>query len=222
MHVTLVCAISLDGKLSTAARDPVRFTSRRDRERLHALRDSADALLVGAATIRAEDPPLLPDAARADSRVAAGKKRWPVRAIASRTLDLPLGRSLVRIDGAPTYVFTSGALGAGNAAARERLEAAGVVLRAASLTEALQILGREQGAERVVAEGGGVLNAELFAADLVDDLELTVAPVILGGSGAPTLVDGPGFSQDALKRARLVSHEATSDGELFLKYSFRP
>ncbi|MEZ0229937.1 MAG: hypothetical protein ACAI25_15040 [Planctomycetota bacterium] len=50
---------------------------------------------------------------------------------------------------------------------------------------------------------------------------LTVAPVILGGAGAPTLVDGAGFSQEALKRARLLSHESTSDGEVFLTYSFR-
>src|SRR3954462_12255744 len=101
MHVTLVCAVSLDGKLSTVAREPVRFPSRRDRARLHALRDAADAILVGARTIRAEDPPLLPDEKRARARAAAGKKPYPVRAIASRTLDLPLGRALVRKEEAP-------------------------------------------------------------------------------------------------------------------------
>lgn len=218
MHVTLVCAISLDGKLSSAARDPVRFTSRRDRARLHAVLDAADALLVGASTIRAEDPPLLPDERRADARVAAGRKRWPVRVIASRTLDLPIGRALVPRADAPLYVFTSDPVDAGK---RARLEAAGAIVRVASMPSLLETLAREQGVERVAAEGGGALNAALFAEDLVDELELTIAPVILGGATAPTLVDGPGFTQEKLKRARLVSHEVTEDGEVFLKYSFR-
>ncbi len=218
MHVTLVCATSLDGKLSSVARDPVRFTSRRDRVRLHSFEDAADAILIGAATIRAEDPPLLPDEARADARVAAGKRRHPVRAIVSRTLDLPTERALVRRDGAPVYVFTAEPVDAGR---RSRLEAAGAFVRAASVRDALGILAREQGVERVVAEGGGALNAELFALDLVDELELTLAPVILGGAYAPTLVDGAGFTQETLKRARLLAHESTSDGEVFLKYSFR-
>ena len=94
-------------------------------------------------------------------------------------------------------------------------------MRIASIPDGLVTLAREQGVERVVAEGGGLLNAALFSADLVDELELTLAPVILGGSGAPTLVDGPGFTQGELKRARLLAHEATKDGEVFLKYSFR-
>src|SRR5581483_7321061 len=147
MHVVVVCAVSLDGKLSTAARDPVRFTSRRDRARLHALRDAADAILLGARTIRAEDPPLLPAADRAEERARAGRRRWPVRAIFSATLDLPLGRALARQEGAPLYVFTTGEPDAGK---RQRLEAAGALVRRASVREALQVLEREAGVQRAV------------------------------------------------------------------------
>lgn len=207
MHVTVVCATSLDGKLATASRGPVRFTSRRDRARLHALRDAADAVLVGGATVRAEDPPLLP-----------AKPPYPVRAIFSRTLDLPRGRALVVKESAPAYVFTADT---GDAGKRAALEAAGVLVRSASVRDALETLRRERGCERFVALGGGQLNADLFAADLVDELELTLCPVILGGTEAPTLVDGPGFTDATLKRAKLVAHEATPEGELFLRYSLR-
>ena len=127
MQVTVVCAISLDGKLADASRGPVRFPSARDRERLHALRDAADAIIVGASTIRAEDPPLLPTEARSRERVARGKRAFPVRAVFSRTLDLPIGRALSREKGAPLYVFTEGVPDAGK---KTRLEGAGASVRA--------------------------------------------------------------------------------------------
>jgi 5-amino-6-(5-phosphoribosylamino)uracil reductase len=216
MRVTVVCAISLDGKLANASRGPVRFPSARDRARLHALRDTADALIVGASTIRAEDPPLLPTEARSKERVARGKRSFPVRAVFSRTLDLPIGRALARVDGAPLYVFTEGVPDAGKKA---RLEQAGVRVCIASTREALEVLAREEQVERVLCEGGGVLNASLLEADVVDEMELTLCPVVLGGTGAPTLVDGPGLAE--LKRAKLVAHEVTPEGEVFLRYSFR-
>ncbi|HZV02046.1 MAG TPA: dihydrofolate reductase family protein [Planctomycetota bacterium] len=218
MHLAIACAISLDGKLSTAARDPVRFTSRRDRERLHALREAADAILLGARTIRAEDPPLLPSKEAVARRRARGKTPFPIRAVFSRTLDLPLGRALAPAEDAPVYVFTVETADEGK---RSALTTQGAIVRHAPIDEALRILAAEQGVEHVLAEGGGELNAELFRLDLVDELELTVCPLVIGGATAPTLVDGPGFGKDAFKRARLLSHEATADGELFLRYSFR-
>ncbi len=215
MRVTVVCAISLDGKLADASRGPVRFTSARDRSRLHALRDAADAIIVGAATIRAEDPPLLPSESRSRERVARGRRTFPVRAIFSRTLDLPIGRALSHAEGAALYVFTEGVPDEGKKA---RLEGAGARVRTASIRGALEVLAQEEGVERVLCEGGGVLNAALFAQDLVDELELTLCPVVIGGTGAPTLVDGPGLPD--LKRAKLLWHEVTPEGEVFLRYSF--
>jgi len=216
MPLTVVCAVTLDGKLSDARRGPVRFTSSKDRSRLHALRDEADAIIVGATTIRSEDPPLLPDAERSERRRARGKKPSPVRAIFSKTLDLPFGRALARKEGAPLYIFTGGTADEGK---KERLEAVGALVRTASPREALQLLEREQEATRVLCEGGGALNAAFFRDDLVDELELTLCPVILGGTSAPSLVDGE--LAGIVKRARLMAHEVTSEGEVFLRYSFR-
>lgn len=221
-HVTIVCATSLNGKLSTAARDPVRFTSRADRARLHALRDGADAILLGAATLRAEDPPLLPTAERRAARASRGLALDPIRAIVSRTLDLPVGRALERAREAPVHVFTTGQ--AGEAPAR-RLEDAGIhvhdlgsPLDYARVLETLAGLG----VKRLVCEGGGEINAGLLEAGLVDDLALTLCPVVIGGSAAPTLVDGVGFAPDRFPHARLVRHELSPSGELFLDYQLVP
>ncbi|MBI3725280.1 dihydrofolate reductase family protein [bacterium] len=221
-RVTIACATSLDGKIATAQRDPIDWTSRRDRARLHALRDGADAILIGAATLRAEDPPLLPTPERARAREKAGRRPLPVRAVVSRTLDLPLARALEPREGAPVHVFTVMDC---PRAARERLTTRGIRVHVhedeVDLARALAFLKEHEGVRSVLCEGGGVLNAALLQAGLVDELELTVVPVVIGGDLSPTLVDGIGFSRERLLRAKLVSHEATPEGEVFLRYRFR-
>lgn len=217
-RVAICVAASLDGKITTATREPVTFPSRADRARLFRLRDGADALLVGAGTIRAEDPPLLPDAERREARVAAGRGPCPLRVIVSRSLDLPLGRALAVDPDSPVVVLT----GEGAPAEREaRLTDAGCrVLRFpkdALLSAGLAALRADFGAEEVLCEGGGALNAEVLAAGLAERIHLTLCPVILGGAGSPTLADGPGFTLGAAPRATLEACDRVGD-ELFLTY----
>jgi 2,5-diamino-6-(ribosylamino)-4(3H)-pyrimidinone 5'-phosphate reductase len=218
-HVTIVCAASLDGKLSTARRDPVRFTSRADRARLHALEDASDAILIGAGTLRAEDPPLLPTPERRAARVARGLAPNPLRVVLSASLDLPLGRSLAPTEKAPVHVFQTRG---GPETGRARLEAHGIDVVAGpsspeSLAGVLALLER-LGVRRLLCVGGGNVNARLFEEDLVDEVKLTVCPVLIGGKDAPTLFDGTGFPADRLRRATLVRQEVSSEGELFLDY----
>ena len=71
----------------------------------------------------------------------------------------------------------------------------------------------------ITGVSAGAINASFLAGDLVDELALTLCPVILGGAAAPTPVEGEGFDRDSLRRARLDSVEQKG-GELFLRYSF--
>jgi len=221
-RVAICVAASLDGKLATAARDPVTFPSRADRARLFALRDAADALLVGAGTIRAEDPPLLPDAARRAARRRAGRGPAPLRVVVSRSLDLPLGRALVADPASPVVVLTAPQAPEPAAA---RLRAAGCeVVRLPGpelLAAGLELLAARHGVRDVLCEGGGDLNARVLAAGLAERLHLTLCPVVLGGAGAPTLADGPGFALAAAPRATLEACERVGD-ELFLTYRLTP
>ncbi|MFH1463794.1 MAG: dihydrofolate reductase family protein [Pseudomonadota bacterium] len=82
---------------------------------------------------------------------------------------------------------------------------------------ALEVLERVHGVRRLLVEGGGDLIAQLLAAGLLDELHVTLCPLLLGGRGAPSLVDGPGLALAALPRLRLVSEERVGD-ELFLRY----
>jgi 5-amino-6-(5-phosphoribosylamino)uracil reductase len=116
------------------------------------------------------------------------------------------------------YVF---ATGTPSPERRNALSSAGIEVREVpDLSRVLDVLAQEQGVKRVLAEGGGELNAALFSEELVDELELTLCPIVIGGASAPTLVDGAGFAADELRRATLVSSETMSTGELFLRYRF--
>jgi riboflavin-specific deaminase-like protein len=196
----------------------VTFTSRRDRAHLHALRDASDVVLVGAATIRAEDPPLLPTAERAAARRAAGLAELPIRAIVSGTLDLPVGRALAARAGGAVVVFT---IDDAPAERRSALEAAGIEVEPCGrdrvdFARALASLER-RGARRVLAEGGGDLGFSLFQADLVDEVELTICPFVIGGVRAPSPADGVGFRASELKRFTLADHRVEA-GEVYLRY----
>src|SRR5262245_45803325 len=86
------------------------------------LRDQADAILVGAGTVRAEDPPLLPDDARRATRVAAGLRSDPVRVVVTRGLDVPLeGKALRPRPGAPVVLLVVGTPPAERVAAAQAL-----------------------------------------------------------------------------------------------------
>jgi 2,5-diamino-6-(ribosylamino)-4(3H)-pyrimidinone 5'-phosphate reductase len=222
--VALVLAMSLDGKIATTRRDPVTFTSRRDRERLHALRDRSDAILLGARTVRVEDLPLLPTAERAAMRTRAGLTRLPLRAVVSASLDLPTsGRALERRVGAPVVIFTTERAPAER---RRVLEEEGVAVEVAGtervdLERAVALLGSRYACRRVLAEGGGTLAFALFERDQVDEVYLTVCPVVIGGEAAPTAADGAGFTKEMIRRAELVEWSAGGEGEIFLKYAMR-
>jgi 2,5-diamino-6-(ribosylamino)-4(3H)-pyrimidinone 5'-phosphate reductase len=89
---------------------------------------------------------------------------------------------------------------------------------AVSIPDLLSLLGG-RGVRTLLCEGGGQIVAHFFAARAVDALYLTLVPRILGGTDAPTLAGGPGFSPNEIPDAKLASLEHIGD-ELFLRYDF--
>jgi len=206
----------LDGSTAIAGRVG-ELSSPTDAELFRALRSVADAVLVGAQTVRGEQygPVRLPDELRAE-REAAGHRPVPALAVVTRSLQLDWDApAFAEADPAsPTIIVTC------EAADRERLAEAkdqGPVIvaggeRVDPATALEELAGH--GIEVVLCEGGPTLLGELLAADLLDELCLTLAP-LAGGDPLPVAVYPAG--DRALVRFRLA-HVLQDEASLFLRY----
>lgn len=175
--VELKLAASLDGRLALKSGAARWITGTAARRQAHRLRAAADAVLVGAGTVRQDDPALT---------VRHVRGPQPVRVILSGRLDLPERARVLAPGRAPTWVLTGRAAAAGRKA--RRLRARGVEVLAVpgraggrlDLAAALRLLAA-RGVRRLLVEGGVELATALLASRLADRLHVHVAPVILGG-----------------------------------------
>ncbi len=174
---------------------------------MRALRARADAIVIGASNLRADDPDLMPSAlrvvvTRAGDGVSPSARmfdaRLPGEAVVAHASTMPDERRRA-LSGHATLVD----LGPSEV----------------DVVRLLAWLSSERRCRVVLCEGGGVLNARFFAARAVDELYLTIVPRILGGAGAPTVVEGEGFEPDAIPEGRLTGVERLGD-ELFVVYAF--
>jgi riboflavin biosynthesis pyrimidine reductase len=84
---------------------------------------------------------------------------------------------------------------------------------------ALRWLGTKWGVKRLLCEGGGELNAAMFQADLVDEIHLTICPMIFGGRNAPTIAEGQGLTRLAQAKQFKLKALRHSKGELFTVFT---
>lgn len=211
----MVCG--LDGSTAIGGRVG-QLSGDTDRTLLIDLRSVADVVLVGAATARQEryGPPRLPDDRR-HRREGEGRPAVPRLAIVSRSLDLAgADRALQPGDGGERPVIVTCETSPEEARA-ELAEVADIVMAGDQRVEPrLALAGLvDRGAGVVLCEGGPSLLGELLAEEVVDELCLTLAPVV-GGDPLPVAVL-PGGAP--VSRARLA-HVLEADGDLFLRYEF--
>jgi 2,5-diamino-6-(ribosylamino)-4(3H)-pyrimidinone 5'-phosphate reductase len=185
-YVIISAAISIDGKLATRT-GRSNLSSKKDLIRVHKLRKTVDAILVGKNTISIDDPLLT-------VRYVKGKN--PIRIILDSKGSLsPKSRVIETAKKISTILVVSE-----NAPRKvERFIAKGVeIIRCGKnkidLKKLLEILGKK-GIKRILVEGGGTTNWYFFKEKLVDEIILTVTPYVLGGSTAISLVEGDGFEE---------------------------
>jgi riboflavin-specific deaminase-like protein len=213
-------AASVDGKITSAAREYPRMTSPYDRSNMDHLRASADAVLVGAQTMRADRPKLYvrtPEmqAHRQSLGKSAGLLKILVTASASIDSD---HRFFDDVDGGGLLIATvEDAPDAQVDALAERADVWRIGQRQVDLATLLERLHTERNIERLLVEGGGRLNWAFFEAGLVDELYLTIAPALLGGEDAPTLLEGTGFSMAKRVRLKLIELQREGD-ELYCRW----
>jgi len=214
-------AMSLDGKIASSRRELPRFPSRADRRVMDRLRARADAVLVGAGTLRAADFPLrVRSMALRRERIASGRPGHPLNILLSSSLAVPLGGRFFRSpDTRRLAVTTRGAPASRVRSVRKISEVLVLGRKKVPLPPLMRKL-RAMGIRELLLEGGGVTNADFFRRRLVDEIYLTLCPVIIGGAGSPTPADGTGFSPEEFLRFRLVSLRREG-GEIFLHYRRR-
>ena len=208
MKIVSNTAISLDGRINTRERRFGFFGTARDHARMSRLRAEADAVLVGGNTFRNWPHPALPDPA---DRGRLRGRPWNV--IVSGTLDVPLtpeylGEAAIR----PLFLTHAASLRPGFGAEAEGWTGEGSHLPISWVLEQIA----RRGVERLLVEAGGDLLFQFLAADALDEMHVTLCPLLVGGP-APSLVDGAGFDFADLRRLRLLSCEQEGD-ELFLHY----
>lgn len=213
-------ASTADGKITSAAREYPRFTSPADRARMDRLRAEADAILVGAGTVRADNPKLhVRDEEARRYRASLGKPAALLRVLITASGRVGAdSRFFEESDGGARIVATvEQAPQSLLAAFADRAEIWRVGRDRVDLRELLCRL-HERGVERLLLEGGGELNWSFLRDGLVDELYLTIAPVLLGGRAAPTLLEGEGFPMQERLRLSLIDLDREGD-ELFCRYA---
>ncbi|QMU59948.1 MAG: bifunctional diaminohydroxyphosphoribosylaminopyrimidine deaminase/5-amino-6-(5-phosphoribosylamino)uracil reductase RibD [Boseongicola sp.] len=182
--VTLKLASTLDGRIATASGESQWITGPQARRRVHAMRANHDAILVGAGTVRADDPSL--------NVRDLGISHYPVRVVASRHLRLPQDSKLFHTasDQPVWIVCDESSVETPEAQSWQKAGARLIPARPAngqiSASEMLTELGKT-GITRIFCEGGGMLAASLLMADLVDQLIVFGAGKVIGAEGQPSV-----------------------------------
>ncbi|SBT94268.1 diaminohydroxyphosphoribosylaminopyrimidine deaminase [Streptomyces sp. DI166] len=205
-YVLLSAAVSLDGYLDDTGPERLLLSSPADFDRVDEVRAGVDAILVGAGTIRADNPRLLVNSAeRRAARTAAGKPEYPLKVTVSGSGDLDPAAKFWHTGGDKVvYTTDKGA---------ERARAVGLAADIVALGDDLDWLRlladlRDRGVERLMVEGGGTIHTQLLQQGLADELQLVLAPLFVGDPAAPRLF-GPGGYQPG--RLRLVETRRIED-----------
>ena len=214
-YVVANMVTTADGRAALGGRTKP-LSSDADRELFHRLREQVDAVMVGVSTIALENyGPLVRDAERRERRHAAGLEPVPLAVTASRSLELPVDAPLFADPDQPVVVLTNSGRPAPAAPGLVVERQAGETL---DLSLGMATLRERYGVRALLMEGGPTLLAAMIEARLVDELFLSLAPVLAGDTGEPSILGGSVGDPVSLKLLSAL-HD---DGHLFLRYDLNP
>jgi 5-amino-6-(5-phosphoribosylamino)uracil reductase len=219
-YTLLSCSMSIDGYIGGVG-SRVLLSNEDDLERVDAVRASCDAILVGAGTVRIDNPRLVVRSeARRGERAARGLAASPTKVTVTRRADLDARADFFAVGEGEKLVYCASP---SVAAARERLGTVATVVDGGEAVD-MRALGTDlaaRGVGRLMVEGGSAVHTQFLTDDLVDELQLTVAPVFLGDSKAPRFVRDGSFPWNPGRRAALVDVRQLGDVVL-LRYALSP
>jgi 5-amino-6-(5-phosphoribosylamino)uracil reductase len=211
-YVILKSAVSIDGFIDDASSKRLLLSNEQDFERADQERARCDAILVGAGTIRADDPTLLVKSEeRQLERVKVGLPRQPIKVTLTASGNIPTKCKFVSTGENEKIIYC-------RSSHADRLrsqfnDTPGVTIVAMAEIGARAVLAdlHKRGIKRLLVEGGSTITTSLLGADCVDELQVSIAPFFVGESAAPRFVN-PGhfpFRPDrpmTLKSAETLGH----------------
>lgn len=213
MQVLINAAMTIDGKIATNRGDST-ISSKQDLRRLHRLRSSVDAIIIGISTVIVDNP-------RLTVRLVKRCGTTPVRIIVDSTGRIPLDSKILK---SASKINTIVAVTSKASDKRiDKIKSAGALVivagaRTVDLKELFYIL-KKMGFNKILVEGGGELNWSVLQLGIVNELMVTVAPRIVGGRTATTLVEGDGYTKisEGIKM-ELIKISRQNNGEVILYY----
>ncbi|MEP7178455.1 MAG: dihydrofolate reductase family protein [Pseudonocardiales bacterium] len=217
-YTLLSCGMSIDGYLGHATAKRLALSNDADFDRVDAVRADSDAILVGAATIRTDNPQLLVRSqARRDKRVANGLSPTPIKVTVTGRAELDPCANFFTTGEIAKLVYCASATVAD---ARSRLGPVATVIDGGEPVD-MRRLSEDlcaRGVQRLMVEGGGKVHTQFLIDNLADELHLVVAPFFVGDSRARRFVNDGRFPWNPDRRATLAGVRQIGDVVL-LRYA---
>jgi 2,5-diamino-6-(ribosylamino)-4(3H)-pyrimidinone 5'-phosphate reductase len=212
-HVVLNAGMTLDGKIASKTRN-AEISCAEDLERVHEIRKSVDAIMVGIGTILDDDPRLTVH------KIPGKKEDNPLRVVVDSNARTPLD-SRVLNDDARTTVAVS--MAAPDDKIKEIKERAEVVVCGEKKVDLSCLMDElyKKGINTLLLEGGATLNWGMFEEDLVDEVYVAISPTIVGGKDALSLVEGAGFEKIKEGVKLKLKKHYTLGSDLILEYEVK-
>jgi 5-amino-6-(5-phosphoribosylamino)uracil reductase len=216
-YVILSAATSVDGYLDDTSPERLLLSNAADFDRVDEVRAASDAILIGATTMRKDNPRLLVNSkSRRAKRVAEGRSEYPLKVAVTASGDLDRDLKFWHYGGAKLVLTVDGAF----EKVRATLDGlADVVSTGPELDweAALDELSR-RGVEQLMVEGGATIHTQLMAANLADEVHLAIAPLLVGDPQAPKFLGAASYPGGSTARMKLLEARVIGDVVL-LRYA---
>ncbi|MET7780389.1 dihydrofolate reductase family protein [Streptomyces mirabilis] len=209
-YVLLSAATSVDGYLDDTSPDRLRLSNAADFDRVDQVRAESDAILIGANTMRRDNPRLLVNSEeRRAKRIADGRSEYPLKVTVTASGDLSSDLNFWHHGGSKLVVTVDSAV--------EKVRAtlgdlADVVSVGPELDwgRALDELGR-RGVGRLMVEGGGTIHTQLMSQGLADEVHLAIAPLLVGQPEAARFLGAADYPGGSTARMKVLEVRAIDD-----------
>ncbi|MDW4901360.1 MULTISPECIES: dihydrofolate reductase family protein [Streptomyces] len=209
-YVILSAAMSVDGYLDDTSPERLLLSNALDFDRVDQVRAESDAILIGATTMRQDNPRLLVNSAdRRAQRVADGKPEYPLKVTVTRTGDISADLKFWHHGGEKLVFTVDDAVGKVRATLGDLAD---VVSIGPDLDWGLvldELGGR--GVTRLMVEGGGTIHTQLMAADLADEVHLAIAPLLVGQPEAARFLSAADYPGGSTARMKVLEVRAIDD-----------